>query len=137
MKQVIHKIASIIMAFVVLFSTMSFTIDMHFCGNTLVDTAIFHKAETCGMEMENPTNKDCSISKKNCCSNKQINVEGSNELQNSVDKITLKQQLVLATFIYTYVNLFEGLDNKVSAYEEYEPPLIIEEIFKIDETYLI
>jgi len=33
------------MAFVVLFSTMSFTVNMHYCGDTLVETAIFHKAK--------------------------------------------------------------------------------------------
>ncbi|WP_414727683.1 HYC_CC_PP family protein, partial [Winogradskyella sp. UBA3174] len=32
MKQVFHKIMSFAMAFVVLFSTMSFTINMHYCG---------------------------------------------------------------------------------------------------------
>ena len=68
MKQVFHKIMSLLMAFVVLFSTMSFTVDMHYCGDTLMDTAIFHKAETCGMEMENPLTDGCSITKKNCCS---------------------------------------------------------------------
>ncbi|WP_417620071.1 HYC_CC_PP family protein, partial [Oceanihabitans sediminis] len=54
MKQLIHKIVSLSMAIVVLFSTMSFTIDMHFCGDTLMDTAIFQQVKTCGMDMENP-----------------------------------------------------------------------------------
>ena len=35
------------------------------------------------------------------------------------------------------INLFENLENNVSSFEEYEPPLVIKEIFKIDETYLI
>ena len=76
------------MAFVVLFSTMSFTVDMHYCGDTLMDTAIFHKAETCGMEMENPLTDGCSITKKNCCNDEQIVVDGQNELKLQVDKIT-------------------------------------------------
>ena len=32
---------SFLMAFVVLFSTISFTVDMHYCGNSLIDTAVF------------------------------------------------------------------------------------------------
>ncbi len=44
------------MAFVVLLSTMSFTMHMHYCGDTLVDTSYFVKAETCGMEMPQPVN---------------------------------------------------------------------------------
>ncbi|CAM1368577.1 conserved protein of unknown function [Tenacibaculum soleae] len=125
------------MAFVVLFSTMSFTVDMHYCGDTLMDTAIFHKAETCGMEMENPLTDGCSITKKNCCSDEQLAVDGQNELQLQVDKITFEQQVFIASFVYTYINLFEGLDNNVSSFEEYEPPLVVKQIFKIDETYLI
>lgn len=137
MKQVFHKIMSLLMAFVVLFSTMSFTVDMHYCGDTLMDTAIFHKAETCGMEMENPLTDGCSITKKNCCSDEQLAVEGQDELQLQVDKITFEQQVFIASFVYTYINLFEGLDNNVSSFEEYEPPLVVKQIFKIDETYLI
>lgn len=137
MKQVFHKIMSLLMAFVVLFSTMSFTVDMHYCGDTLMDTAIFHKAETCGMEMENPLTDGCSITKKNCCSDEQLAVDGQNELQLQVDKITFEQQVFISSFVYTYINLFEGLDNNVSSFEEYEPPLVVKQIFKIDETYLI
>ena len=52
MKQVFHKTLAISMSFVVLFSTMSFTINMHYCGDTLVETALFQKAKGCGMEMD-------------------------------------------------------------------------------------
>jgi hypothetical protein len=137
MKQVSHKIASFLMAFVVLFSTMSFTIDMHYCGDTLVETAIFHKAKGCGMEMQNPSSTDCAVTKKNCCTDVQITIEGQDELKISFDKLTLDQQVFIASFISTYINLFEGLDNNVSSYEEYKPPLVIRRIYKIDETYLI
>ena len=50
MKRVSQKITSLIMAFVVLVSTMSFTYDLHFCGDILVDVALFAKADSCGME---------------------------------------------------------------------------------------
>ncbi len=137
MKQVSHKIASFIMAFVVLFSTMSFTINMHYCGDTLVETSLFHKAKGCGMEMDNPSTQGCAITKKNCCDDKQLVVAGQDELQLHVDKITFEQQVFIASFVYTYINLFEGLDKNVSTYEEYKPPLVIRRIYKIDETYLI
>lgn len=138
MKQVIHKISSFLMAFVVLFSTMSFTIDMHYCGNTLVDTAIFHQVKTCGMETLAPSNADeCAITKNNCCSDQQIAVEGQDELQLSYNTVTIEQQKIVASFDYIYIALFEGLDKNVSLYEEYKPPLVIRCIYKIDETYLI
>ncbi|MCX7549940.1 HYC_CC_PP family protein [Xanthomarina sp. F2636L] len=137
MKQIFHKIGSLLMAFVVLFSTMSFTLNMHYCGDTLVETAIFHKAKGCGMEMEKPSTETCSITKKNCCDDKQLAIEGQNELQLQVDKVTFQQQVFIASFIYSYINLFEGLDKNVSSFEAYKPPLVVKDIFKIDETYLI
>jgi len=137
MKKVSHKIMSLAMTFVVLFSTMSFTVNMHYCGDTLVESAIFQKAKGCGMEMEKPSTEECSITKKNCCDDKQLAIEGQDELQLQVDKITFEQQVFIASFVYTYINLFEGLDSNVSTYEEYKPPLVIRQLYKIDETYLI
>ena len=137
MKQVFHKTTSILMALVVLFSTTSFTIDMHYCGDTLVDTAIFHKVKTCGMEMQKPSTEGCAITKKNCCSDKQMIVDGQDELQLSVNKIPFEQQVFIASFVYTYSNLFEGFDNETTPFQEYKPPLVVKQIFKFDETYLI
>ena len=128
---------SLAMAFVVLFSKMSFTVNMHYCGGTLVETAIFQKVKGCGMEMEKPSTEGCSITKKNCCDDKQLAIEGQDELQLQVDNITFEQHLFIASFVYTYINFFEGLENNVSSYEEYKPPLVIRRIYKIDETYLI
>ena len=137
MKQVFHKTMSMLMAFVVLFSTMSFTLDMHYCGDTLVETAFFHKAKGCGMEMEKPSTEGCAITKKKCCNDEQLVVDGQDELQVSVDKICFEQQLLIAAYVYTYMNLFEGFDSKVSSFEKYKPPLVIRQLYKIDETYLI
>ncbi|WP_241478984.1 HYC_CC_PP family protein [Psychroserpens jangbogonensis] len=137
MKQIIHKIMSIVMTFVVLFSTMSFTVNMHYCGEILVETAVFHKAKGCGMEMQKPSTEGCAITKKNCCSDEQLVVDGQDELKLQVDKTSYEQQVFIASFVYAYINLFEGLENNISSYEEYEPPLVIRQIFKIDETYLI
>lgn len=137
MKQIFHKIMSLAMTFVVLFSTMSFTVNMHYCGDTLVESAIFQKAKGCGMEMEKPSTEECSITKKNCCDEEQLVVDGQDELQFQVDKISFEQQVFIASFVYTYISLFEGLENNVSTYEEYKPPLVVRQLYKIDETYLI
>jgi len=137
MKQVVHKIMSLVMAFVVLFSTLSFTVNMHYCGDTLVETTVFKKAKGCGMDMANPSTESCSITKKNCCDDKQIIVDGQDELKLQVDKILFEQPVFIASFVYTYINLFEGVDKNVSSYETYKPPLVIRRIYKIDESYLI
>lgn len=125
------------MAFVVLFSTMSFTVNMHYCGDTLIETAIFKKGDGCGMEMEKSSIDGCSIMKKNCCEDEQVVVEGQDELKISIDHISFEQQVLLTSYIYTYINLFQGEDKNVTSYERYRPPLVVKQIYKIDESYLI
>ncbi|MFI0429190.1 HYC_CC_PP family protein [Mariniflexile sp. HMF6888] len=137
MQQVFHKIMSIFMSFVVLFSTMSFTIDMHYCGDTLMDTAIFHKAKTCGMEIQKTAASSCSIVKKGCCKEEQIVVKGQDELKIAFEKLSFDQQIFVASFVYSYVNLFEYIEEKAYTISEYPPPLIVKNIYKLDETYLI
>ena len=137
MKHISHKIISSLMAIVVLFSTMSFSIDMHYCGDTLIDTALFSSAKTCGMEIQKPTPKGCSITKKNCCNDKQISVEGQDELKTSFNSLTKNQQLFALSFIYTYSNLFEDVNQDTTSYKDYIPPLVVKDIYKLDETYLI
>lgn len=128
------------MAFVVLFSTMSFAIDMHYCGDTLVDTAIFKKAKTCGMEVEKSnSDPECSVMKmkKDCCSEEQLVIDGQDELKLSLEKLTLEQQVFVTSFVYAYIQGFEGLQEKEPSFLEYPPPLIVRQIYKLDESYLI
>ncbi|CAL2104116.1 conserved protein of unknown function [Tenacibaculum sp. 190130A14a] len=140
MKQVFHKIISFVMAIMVLLSTVSFTIDMHYCGDTLVDTAIFKKAKNCGMNMKASTsnsNSECSVTKKNCCTDKQVTIDGQDELKVSHSSLSFDQQVFIASFVYTYINLFESVEEDKTLYRLYKPPLVVKEIYKLDETYLI
>lgn len=126
------------MSFVVLFSTMSFTIDLHYCGDTLMDTAIFQKAKTCGMEIQKTTTgSDCSVIKKDCCKEEQIVVKGQDELKIAFEKLSFDQQIFVASFVYSYENLFEYFEENAYTFSEYPPPLIVKSIYKLDETYLI
>jgi hypothetical protein len=138
MKQLIEKIGAVFMACVVLFSTMSFTISEHYCGEMLVDSAIFSKAESCGMEMEKPAHlEDHNVQKDNCCSDVVIQIEGQNELMSDVSSLSLDQQVFIASFFYSYVNLFEGLDTNIVPFKYYSPPLLIKDIQLLDEVFLI
>ncbi len=125
------------MAFVVLFSTMSFTVNMHYCGDTLVETTVFKEAKGCGMEMQNPSTDGCSITKKNCCNDEKLTLDGQDELKISFDNLTFEQQQFVVSFIYSYINLFESYDEDINSFREYKPPLVVRQIYKLDETYLI
>ena len=138
MKQFFTKITAVLMTFVVLFSTMSFTISEHYCGDHLVDSALFSKAESCGMEMQNPpSTKDCSIVKSNCCSDVIKQIEGQSELKTQVINLDFEQQVFITSYIYSYINLFEGLDENIVPFKYYSPPLLVKDIQVLDEVFLI
>tara|TARA_R110002073_G_scaffold220418_1_gene380560 strand:- start:47642 stop:48058 length:417 start_codon:yes stop_codon:yes gene_type:complete len=138
MKQFFLKITSFEIAFIVLFSTFSFTINEHYCGDLLKDRAFLVKTEKCEMEMDMETSSDgCNIHKKKCCDDLVKLIDGQDELQLSVNKISFDQQLFIVSFVSAYSALFEITEAQVTSYDEYLPPLVVRELYKLDETYLI
>ncbi|MCX2679135.1 hypothetical protein OOZ15_04205 [Galbibacter sp. EGI 63066] len=123
------------MALIVLFSTLSFTVDMHYCGDSLIDVAVLKPAETCGMVMH--MNADKTISENKCCTDEQIVVEGQKELKTSFEKLSFDQQVFLTAYIFTSLNLFEGLKENIIPFQHYTPPLLVTEILIENETFLI
>ena len=138
MKQLFQQITAIFMAFVVLISTMSFSISEHYCGDYLVDSALFSKAESCGMEMQKQSLiEGCSIEKDNCCSDIIKQIKGQNELKTDVTSLNFEQQIFVASFVYSYINLFEGLEYNIVPFKYYSPPLLVKDIQILDEVFLI
>ncbi len=135
-KQFLHKTVSFVLALLVLFSTISFTIEKHFCGDTLIDVAIFKEAQKCAkeaFEME-----QALITKKNCCKDELEIVKGQDELKYSkFEDLQIDQQLFIEHFVYSYVNLFEGLPHHVIPHKDYSPPVLVKDIHVIDQIFLI
>ncbi|HCO82191.1 MAG TPA: hypothetical protein DIT95_01480 [Arenibacter sp.] len=138
MKKVFHKVLAVSMAFVVMLTTMSFTVDMHFCGASLVDLSFYSNADSCGMEKEQPT-QDCEteINSKSCCSEHQLIKEANQDLKISFDKLTFEQQTFVAAFFYSYINLFEGNDENISPFIDYSPPFLKRDVQILYEVFLI
>jgi len=138
MKKVFHKIIAMVMAFVVLFSTMSFSVGMHYCGDTLVDAALFEKAKSCGMEIRKEASSSYSpVMEKNCCHDEEILIKGQNELKITFESLDLHQQVFITSFVFSYINSFIEPNEKVNTFDDYPPPLIVKNIHKLDEVYLI
>lgn len=128
------------MALLLLFSTMSFSVDMHYCGDHLVDFSLFEKVETCMMKFEmSKSSNECALMEMemNCCSDVELIIDGQDELKISFDQLNFDQQLFVASFIYTYINLLDGFDEKVIPFKEYSPPPLIRDVQVLDQTFLI
>lgn len=139
MKQLIHKSIAICMACVVLFTTMSFTVAMHYCGDTLVDFSFVQQAKTCGMEkMETPASCEKSmLAATSCCTDQQVTKQGTDDLKISFDTLTFKQQVFVASFTYTYIRLFEGTQSEEIPFVAYSPPFVKQDVQVLHQTFLI
>ncbi len=124
------------MALLVLFSTVSFTVEKHFCGDVLIDAAVFTEAQKCKMEAFEI--EQAKITKKHCCKDVIEIVEGQDQLTTSkVEHVTFQNQVFLVSFLYTYSNSLQELPKLIIPHKDYSPPDLIEDICVLDEVFLI
>lgn len=124
------------MAFLVLFSTMSFTVNKHYCGKMLVGQTIFSEVESCCPMMDHSSDEN-SPEKKKCCTDKKVSVEGQSELKTTFHSFDFQQQLVFTAFVYSYINSFESLPKQVVHFRDYYPPPLDKDIPVLYQTFLI
>ncbi len=138
MKEIFKKISAFLMAIVVLLSTMSFSINEHYCGDDLMDTAIFSKVESCGMDAHRAVHLKVSFdSDNNCCKDVVKLIEGQNELNTYSENLNFEQKVFIASFVYSYINLFEGLDENIVPFRNYSPPLVHKDLQILLQTFRI
>lgn len=127
-----HKVFYTLLALLVLFSTVSFTIEKHFCGDVLVDVSLFVEADKCAMEtME-------ILQKKTCCKDEIDVVLGQDELNLSLfDDLDFEQQQFITAFTFTYFNGFEGLPKQTIPHKDYSPPNLAADIQVLDQVFII
>jgi uncharacterized membrane protein len=131
MKLVFHKIASITMALLVLLSTMSFTIEKHYCGDFLVDVSFIGNADSCDMKMD-------TSDSKNCCKDEIYHIEGQDKLQkNSTDDLSLNQQKIILAFAISYQVIFADIDVEKEFHTDFSPPDIPRSYQVLYQTFLI
>jgi len=137
-RQLLHKFFSVSLALLVLCSTLSFTVEKHYCGPFLVDVAVFNHAEKCGMDVISSTETSKEGKKMSCCKDEVELLQNQDELKVlSFEDLRFEQQLFITTYAYAYINLFNGLEHQTNSFLEYPPPLIVKQRFKLDEAYLI
>lgn len=128
-----HKVFSVALAFLVLFSTLSITVEKHFCGDTLIDVAVFSEAKGCGMEMKSERKI-----KKPCCKDVVEIVKGQDELNTvTFDDLDFDSQWILVSYVYTYATLFESLPKQIIPHKNYIPPNLDVDIQLLDNVFLI
>lgn len=124
MKKIISNIAIFFLTALVLFSSVSFTVEKHLCGGQVYSESFFGKAEKCGMD-----DVDCelaanypSYSKKSCCEDEIQFINGSIFEKEPTVKLNNKQQQYLTIFVLIDTVLFSQKENKSTHFKNYFPP---------------
>ena len=138
----ILQLISMAMAVLVLISTLSVSIGKHYCGDHLVDVAIFAEAEKCGMEVADngleASDEESALMKKSCCTDVVDLLEGQDELSfEKTKELSSHQKVFLFSFTYVFSGLFELEPQQQVPFEHYAPPNVIEDIQALNQVFLI
>lgn len=77
-----YRIASLLLAFLMAFSSFGYSVNLHFCQGSLKGFNLFGKAKSCHETMARcPNHKEAMTRahEKDCCSNKVLKVENLDE----------------------------------------------------------
>ena len=84
-----------------------------------------------------PENCNSNITKDSCCKDKQLIVEGEDNIKLSFENLSPEQQTFVASFVYSYIDLFEAVEERNDSFSYYSPPYLIKDISVLHQTFLI
>lgn len=119
-------------------STLSFTINKHYCKGNLIEVSLMGKVNGCAKANKHDGCDDSSQNiEDNCCSDTLEIIKSSNNNLKHNNDITLETLHFSAVFFTTYINLFKELPRNVIPFKDYIPPLLINDLTVLHDTFLI
>lgn len=132
MKSTFSKISFSLLALLVLFSTMSFTVGTHYCGNILIDKAILSQAESCSMHQEMPQEE-----KSDCCDDEVEIIKGQDNIQFSKVEFNLDIPMEFAIFSFIHFSSPDFFARETTSTEVYDPPQYYRDFQILHQVFLI
>lgn len=147
-----YRFFALVMAFLMFFTSVGFSVDMHYCQGKLKTMNFFGKAKSCHdmgagmkdcplhgkMKVANEPNGS-TLSKKDCCSNKTFHFQADQDQNNQIDNgvlIPSQLQYFVIAFVDVFLNSSIAETDKPS-FALYKPPLIPRDTYALLETYLL
>ena len=137
MNIIVKKISTTLLSFIVLFSSMSFAIDEHYCGNNLMDVSYFGDADNCGSEEVTMNSSSSSVKQNNCCKDETTLLESS--IFNKEKFINLQHidAEVLFFKANSYLGTYKDIAIEIEYYTDFSPPDIAQDIQVLHQAFLI
>lgn len=123
-------VLSIFLMLQIVFSSMSVTINMHYCLGELSDIAIFDDAEVCSFEKYFGTitpEDGVAITNKSCCGSEHYVINGQNH--NTTLKSETAQTLSLGEYRFAQNKITQNYNGRLSTFYLLNPPLVEPPLF--------
>jgi len=144
------------MTFLMLFSSVGFSMDVHFCDEGIRDVSFFGKADECSEVVENETSTheccgkevvekshceetstDCEVSDEGCCHNESFTFQTIHDANHSNSLEISDVDLSFVTvFILSHFHLFED-ETAVEGFFYYSSPPITSDVIVLHQVFLI
>ena len=146
-------------------SSVSFSIDMHYCLDELKSISFFGKAKSChekaaitpknkgckhhqkkkvttkacaAHQQKSQTSKPCAMDEKNCCENKTLHFQADfDEQVQPLSFINTELQQFVAAFVTTFVVNDCSIESETTSFIDYQSPLIARDIHVLIESFLL
>ncbi|NQW36290.1 MAG: hypothetical protein HQ471_04720 [Flavobacteriales bacterium] len=141
MKKIGFKISALLLAFTMLFSTLSFSVNKHYCGDMLFSQTYFSHAEDCGMQQmdlcggENSSSQ--TIINNSCCQNVQLFIKGQTVEQKALVSESLESNQIVCVQNFKSFDFKSDYQQQPAFYQNYTPPLLVENIPVLVQSFLI
>ena len=143
-----------------LFSSVGFSMDIHYCGDEIESIGFFTDAPACEMMQEKETIKNHSccpnhkkketkkvkschsnnseMKDKSCCHNEKIQLEASSEIVTHSDNVATEQvDFTFATLFILINQDVIALSTQKTNFQTYLPPLLIEDVAVLHQVFII
>lgn len=136
----LKPIVSSMLALLVLVSSSSFMVNMHFCGGHVQSISLINEAAHCPMEVQlPPCHKEMVVKKSGCCEDKHVAFEGKDFNTKIQDFSLLNWQAInwVATLpvIMEVIQVNEAIT--FSNHISYKPPIAERDIPVLVQSFLI
>ena len=139
----LHRITALIMAFLMFFTSVGFSINVHYCKGELKSFSLIGEAESCHAAMKKcPHHANMQVNEdkaSDCCSNKNVQVEDLDVDFNvaPAPEFTDLEINFITAFVYTFNDNKPLLKvSKTPSFKIYDP-LPTRDIYVLLESFLI
>lgn len=137
----LRTILTLSLALLVVFSSLGITITRHLCAGEVMSLAVFSHSAACEMDQQKEKLPPCHqpAADEDCCQDQTIvlEVEDQKTLSSSAFQLSVPDMTFVAAFSAVWTSLFDFYAPAYTHVPDYSPPVIIQDIPVLVQSFLL